>query len=203
MKKLIAATSTPLASIFGSGFLIIVPILNGAVGKYAVFAMAVVCALAYCVGYAIRFNIKNAEPLLKPLGYATGQFGKNHLGDKEEMLPSNHGFDEFYGILYHLNAMEEPYQDDYPKSSDFHKQFGPRNIIETKATSKDDSTTDPRWGKVGKQTIKDAGPLPPGPNMDKNAKFDMTNVDEELGADHPRTGLVGLSPLLCTDQGIL
>jgi hypothetical protein len=65
MKKLIAATSTPLASIFGSGFLIIVPILNGAVGKYAVFAMALVCALAYCVGYAIRFNIKNAEPLLK------------------------------------------------------------------------------------------------------------------------------------------
>jgi hypothetical protein len=65
MKKLIAATSTPLASIFGSGFLIIVPILNGAVGKYAVFAMALVCALAYCVGYAIRFNIKNAEPLLE------------------------------------------------------------------------------------------------------------------------------------------
>ena len=65
MKKLIAATSTPLASIFGSGFLIIVPILNGAVGKYAVFAMALVCTLAYCVGYAIRFNIKNAEPLLE------------------------------------------------------------------------------------------------------------------------------------------
>jgi hypothetical protein len=65
MKKLIAATTTPLASIFGSGFLIIVPILNGAVGKYAVFAMAAVCALAYCVGHAIRFNIKNAEPLLE------------------------------------------------------------------------------------------------------------------------------------------
>ena len=58
--------------------------------------------------------------------------------------------------------------------------FGPRNIIDTKATNKNDSTTDPRWGKVGKQTIKDGGPLPPGPNMDKSAKFDMTNVDEEL-----------------------
>jgi Arylsulfatase A and related enzymes len=118
--------------------------------------------------------------LLKPHGYATAQIGKNHLGDRNEYLPTVHGFDEFYGILYHLNAMEEPYEDDFPKDPKFKAKFGPRNIIDTKATSKDDSTTDPRWGKVGKQTIKDGGPLPPGPGLDKNAKFDMTNVDEEL-----------------------
>ena len=68
MKKLIAATSTPLASIFGSGFLIIVPILNGAAGQYSVVAMVIVCALAYCVGHAIRFNIANAQPLLESGG---------------------------------------------------------------------------------------------------------------------------------------
>jgi len=118
--------------------------------------------------------------LLKPLGYTSGPFGKNHLGDRNEYLPTVHGFDEFYGLLYHLNAMEEPYEDDYPKTADFHAKFGPRNIIDTRATVKDDSTTDPRWGKVGKQTIKDGGPLPPGPGLDKNAKFDMTNVDDEL-----------------------
>jgi arylsulfatase len=133
---------------------------------------------------AAKQGLQDSDPtiaeLLKPQGYVTSQIGKNHLGDRNEYLPTVHGFDEFYGILYHLNAMEEPYEDDYPKGADFLAKFGPRNIIETKATSKDDSTTDPRWGKVGKQTIKDGGPLPPGPGLDKNAKFDMTNVDEEL-----------------------
>ena len=84
------------------------------------------------------------------------------------------------GILYHLNAMEEPYQDDYPKVNNFHEKFGPRNIVDTVATDKDDSTTDPRWGRVGKQTIKDGGPLPPSLGKDPKAKFDMTNVDEAL-----------------------
>src|SRR5215218_5062544 len=88
--------------------------------------------------------------LLKPLGYATGQIGKNHLGDRNEFLPTVHGFDEFFGILYHLNAMEEPYQDDYPKSPQFRGMFGPRNIVDTKDSTTDDPTTDPRWGKVGK-----------------------------------------------------
>jgi arylsulfatase len=133
---------------------------------------------------AAKQGLQDSDPtiaeLLKPQGYATAQIGKNHLGDRNEYLPTVHGFDEFYGILYHLNAMEEPYEDDYPKGDKFHEQFGPRNIIETRATSKNDSTTDPRWGKVGKQTIKDGGPLPPGPGLDKKAKFDMTNVDEEL-----------------------
>ena len=133
---------------------------------------------------AAKQGLQDSDPtiaeLLKPHGYATSQIGKNHLGDRNEYLPTVHGFDEFYGILYHLNAMEEPYENDFPKDAKFLEQFGPRNIIETKATDKDDPTTDPRWGRVGKQTISDEGPLPPGPNMDKNAKFDMTNVDEEL-----------------------
>ncbi len=133
---------------------------------------------------AAKQGLQDSDPtiaeLLKPHGYATAQIGKNHLGDRNEYLPTVHGFDEFYGILYHLNAMEEPYQDDFPKGADFLAKFGPRNIIDTRATDKDDSTTDPRWGRVGKQTIKDGGPLPPGPNRDPKAKFDMTNVDEEL-----------------------
>ncbi len=133
---------------------------------------------------AAKQGLQDSDPtiaeLLKPHGYATAQIGKNHLGDRNEYLPTVHGFDEFYGLLYHLNAMEEPYEDDYPKGADFHQRFGPRNIIDTRATDKNDRTTDPRWGRVGKQTIKDGGPLPPGPNMDPKAKFDMTNVDEEL-----------------------
>jgi arylsulfatase len=129
-------------------------------------------------------GLQDSDPtiaeLLKPLGYATAQIGKNHLGDRNEYLPTVHGFDEFYGILYHLNAMEEPYQADYPKDPKFHAMFGPRNIVETKATSADDPTTDPRWGRIGKQSIADGGPLPPHPNMDPKAKFSMESVDEEL-----------------------
>jgi arylsulfatase A-like enzyme len=118
--------------------------------------------------------------LLKPYGYATAQIGKNHLGDRNEYLPTVHGFDEFYGILYHLNAMEEPYEEDYPKTPGFRAQFGPRNIVDSKASAVDDPTEDPRWGRVGKQTIADGGPLPPHPNMDPNAKFSMENSDDEL-----------------------
>src|SRR5471032_2800579 len=95
--------------------------------------------------------------LLKPDGYATAQIGKNHLRDRNEYLPTVHGFDEFYGILYHLNAMEEPYQYDYPKAPEhpkFHERFGPRDILDTKATDIDDPTNDPRWGRVGRQTIE-------------------------------------------------
>ncbi len=100
--------------------------------------------------------------LLKAQGYATGQFGKNHLGDRNEHLPTVHGFDEFYGALYHLNASEEPEQADYPKAPEypnFLAKFGPRGVLDCKATDKDDPTVDPRFGKVGKQTIKDTGPL--------------------------------------------
>jgi arylsulfatase len=97
--------------------------------------------------------------LLKPHGYATAQIGKNHLGDRNEYLPTVHGFDEFYGNLYHLNAEEEPEDPDYPKKPEFHKRFGPRGLLDCKASAKDDPTLDPRFGKVGRQTIKDTGPL--------------------------------------------
>jgi arylsulfatase A-like enzyme len=97
--------------------------------------------------------------LLKPLGYTTGQFGKNHLGDRNEFLPTVHGFDEFYGNLYHLNAEEEPELPDYPKNPAFRAKYGPRGVMDCKASDKDDQTVDPRFGKVGKQVCKNTGPL--------------------------------------------
>jgi len=96
--------------------------------------------------------------MLKPLGYATGQFGKNHFGDLNQYLPTVHGFDEFYGNLYHLNAEEEPERRTYP-GEEFLKKFGPRGVLKCKATDSDDSTDQPRWGKIGKQSIEDSGPL--------------------------------------------
>lgn len=100
--------------------------------------------------------------LLKNQGYATGQFGKNHLGDLNEFLPTVHGFDEFFGNLYHLNAQEEPEMYDYPSAKEFpkfNKAFAPRGVLHSWATDKDDPTDEPRWGKVGKQKITDTGPL--------------------------------------------
>jgi arylsulfatase len=100
--------------------------------------------------------------LLKPLGYTTGQFGKNHFGDLNKYLPTVHGFDEFFGNLYHLNAEEEPEHIDYPPEKDFPNfkaQFGPRGVIHSWATEADDPTEQPRWGRVGKQRIEDTGPL--------------------------------------------
>src|SRR5882757_7301450 len=111
--------------------------------------------------------------MLKPLGYATGQFGKNHLGDRNEFLPTVHGFDEFFGNLYHLNAEEEPELPDYPKDPKFKERFGPRGVLHCFATDKDDPTSDPRWGRVGKQTVEDTGPL---------TKKRMETVDEEITA---------------------
>jgi len=133
---------------------------------------------------AAKQGVQDKDPtiaeLLKSHGYATAQIGKNHLGDRNEYLPTVHGFDEFYGILYHLNAMEEPYEADYPKRPEFHARFGPRNIVDSNASDKDDPAVDPRWGRVGKQTIADGGPLPPHPGMDPKAKVSMETVDEEL-----------------------
>jgi arylsulfatase A-like enzyme len=116
---------------------------------------------------------------LKELGYATGQFGKNHLGDRNEFLPTVHGFDEFWGYLYHLDAMEDPWHRNYPK--DLLKRVGPRDLLHTFATDKDDPTVDPRWGKVGKQRIIDEGPLPPHPTP--GVKYNMETVDEVI-RDH-------------------
>src|SRR5580658_6734623 len=97
--------------------------------------------------------------VMKTFGYATGQFGKNHLGDRNEHLPTVHGFDEFFGNLYHLNAEEEPENPDYPKNPGFRAKFGPRGVLKTKATDVDDPTVDPAFGHVGKQTIVNTGPL--------------------------------------------
>jgi arylsulfatase A-like enzyme len=111
--------------------------------------------------------------LLKPLGYATAQVGKNHLGDRNEMLPTVHGFDEFYGNLYHLNAEEEPEDADYPKNPAFKAHFGPRGLLDCKATDVDDPTVDPRFGRVGKQTCTDTGPI---------TRKRMETVENELTA---------------------
>jgi arylsulfatase A-like enzyme len=131
-----------------------------------------------------RQGIQDKDPtiaeLLKPLGYATAQIGKNHLGDRNEFLPTAHGFDEFYGILYHLNAMEEPYEYDDPKMANFKDRFGPRDILSTTASNVDDPTIDPRFGRVGKQVIKDEGPLPPHPNMDPKATTNMEDIEQVL-----------------------
>lgn len=87
----------------------------------------------------LSFEDPTLAELLKPLGYMTAQIGKNHLGDRNEFLPTVHGFDEFYGNLYHLNAEEEPEQPDYPKDNpEFQQSFGPRGVLETKATETDD-----------------------------------------------------------------
>ncbi len=124
--------------------------------------------------------------VLKSLGYETGQFGKNHLGDLNKFLPTVHGFDEFFGYLYHLDAMSDPYWFDYPQ--DWIDKYGPRDLIHAYATDVDDATVMPRWGKVGKQRIVDEGPLAPFPNMagrqnwqeSRKAKYDMETFDEVL-----------------------
>jgi len=128
--------------------------------------------------------------VLKSLGYATGQFGKNHLGDLNKYLPTVHGFDEFFGYLYHLDAMSDPYWYSFPVDQNFYNQYGPRSLVHCYATDTDDATVMPRWGKVGKQRIVDEGPLPPFadmsnvPNMHDlpflKPKYDMTTFDEVL-----------------------
>ena len=139
--------------------------------------------------------------LLKEQGYATGQFGKNHLGDRNEFFPTVHGFDEFYGNLYHLNAEEEPENADYPKNPAFKTKFGPRGVFHCYATSSVSTLPpDPRFGPWGKQKCEDTGPL--------TAKR-METVDEEiLALDAPvhrqtarlpgSLGLSGSTPPVCT-----
>lgn len=129
--------------------------------------------------------------LLKPLGYATGQFGKNHLGDKNEYLPTVHGFDEFFGNLYHLNAEEEPEDFNYPTDPKFREQFGPRGVLRCKAIDTDDSTEQPRWGRVGKQTIEDTGPL---------TKKRMETIDDETSdaaVDYIKRQVTAGKPFFC------
>ena len=112
-----------------------------------------------------RIGLSEKDPtlaeVLKPLGYRTGQFGKNHLGDRNEHLPTVHHFDEFYGNLYHLNTEEEPYLAAWPKDPGFDQRYKPRGVLDCKATEIDNPTIDGRFGKIGKQTIRDTGPLDP------------------------------------------
>jgi arylsulfatase A-like enzyme len=112
--------------------------------------------------------------LLKAQGYATGQFGKNHLGDRNEHFPTVHGFDEFFGNFYHLNAEEEPENPDYPKNPEFKAKFGPRGVYKCTATDTVSSLPDdPRFGAWGKQSCTDTGPL---------TKKRMETIDEEVMA---------------------
>ena len=114
-------------------------------------------------------EVPTTATVLKSMGYSTGQFGKNHLGDRNEYLPTLHGFDEFFGYLYHLDAMEDPSHPNYPQ--ELKDKVGPRNMLHCFAADQDDSTVDMRWGRVGKQKIKDAGTLYPKR---------METVDDEI-----------------------
>ncbi|TDL89006.1 arylsulfatase [Meridianimarinicoccus aquatilis] len=114
--------------------------------------------------------------LFKLLGYTTGQFGKNHLGDRNAFLPTTKGFDEFWGWLYHLNAMEYTIDPDWPDDEAFNARFGPRNVIHAFATDEADETVDPRWGRVGNQRIIDDGPAPP----DRQRTLDIEVADKTI-----------------------
>ena len=129
--------------------------------------------------------------IMKNLGYATGQFGKNHVGDRNKSLPTVNGFDEFFGNLYHLNAEEEPELPDYPKDPAYLAKFGPRGVLRTKAIDVDDPTVDPRFGKVGKQTIEDTGAL---------SKKRMETIDDETSGaaiDFMKRQLAAAKPFFC------
>ena len=127
-------------------------------------------------------GIQDSDPtlaqVLKGQGYATAQFGKNHLGDRNEFLPTRHGFDEWFGNLYHLNAEEEPEELDYPgqKNPEYTKKFGPRGVLHTWATDVDDPTEDPKFGRVGKQKIEDTGSL----SRKRMQTFDKEVLDHTL-----------------------
>jgi arylsulfatase len=133
--------------------------------------------------------------LLRNLGYATGQFGKNHVGDRNDTLPTVNGFDEFFGNLYHLNAEEEPELPDYPKDPAFKAKWGPRGVLRCKAADKDDPTDDPRFGKVGRQTIEDTGAL---------TKKRMETIDDETSAaavDYMKRQHAAGKPFFCWWNG--
>ena len=128
------------------------------------------------VDVGLRAEDPTIAEVLKPHGYVTGQFGKNHLGDRNEFLPTAHGFDEFYGNLYHLNAEEEPESANWPSPEEFpafNERVRPRGVIHSWATDEDDDTDDPRYGRHGKQRIEDTGPL---------TKKRMEDIDDEFAA---------------------
>lgn len=135
--------------------------------------------------------------LLKAQGYATGMFGKSHVGDRNEYLPTVHGFDEFFGFLYHLNVMEIAEMTNFPKDPNF--PGIPRNMIHSVATANDDATVDPRWGRVGKQTITDEGPLTIERMKSVDDQFTDLSIDwikKQKAADKPFS--FGTTPRACT-----
>ena len=129
-----------------------------------------------------KLGIQKEDPtlaeVLKSVGYATAQFGKNHLGDRNEFFPTVHGFDEWFGNLYHLNAEEEPEQLDYPgqKNPEYTKTMGPRGTFHAWATDVDDPTTDPKFGRIGKQRIQSTGML----TRERMQTFDSEVLGETL-----------------------
>jgi arylsulfatase len=126
--------------------------------------------------------------VMKSLGYATGQFGKNHLGDRNDMLPCVHGFDEFFGNLYHLNAEEEPENPDYPKNPQFKQKFGPRGVLHCYATETVDPSIDQQFGKVGAQKIENTGALDTKRMQTVDAEFTnaaMAFMDKQIKAGKP------------------
>jgi arylsulfatase A-like enzyme len=129
-----------------------------------------------------KLGIQKEDPtlaeVLKSQGYATAQFGKNHLGDRNEFLPTVHGFDEWFGNLYHLNAQEEPEELDYPgqKNPAYKQKLGPRDCLYAWATDSDDPTEDPKWGRVGKQRIENRGQL----TRERMVNFDGEVLDHTL-----------------------
>jgi arylsulfatase A-like enzyme len=128
------------------------------------------------VDVGLRAEDPTIAEVLKPHGYLTGQFGKNHLGDRNEFLPTVHGFDEFYGNLYHLNAEEEPESANWPSSEEFpafNERVRPRGVIHSWASDDDDDTADERYGRLGKQRVEDTGPL---------TKKRMENIDDDFAA---------------------
>jgi arylsulfatase A-like enzyme len=128
--------------------------------------------------------------VLKSLGYATGQFGKNHLGDLNKYLPTVHGFDEFFGYLYHLDAMSDPYWYSFPINQAYYNKYGPRYLVHSYATDKDDPTEMPRWGKIGKTTDRRRRPAAAVPRHVERGEYARSAVPEgEVRHDHLRRGL--------------
>jgi arylsulfatase len=115
--------------------------------------------------------------LLKARGYRTGQFGKNHLGDRNSHLPTVHGFDEYYGNLYHLNTDEEPYLPEWPKTAGFDQRYRPRGVLDCKASDRNDPADDGRFGPMGRQVCRDTGPLDPKRMETVDDEFRERTVD--------------------------
>jgi arylsulfatase A-like enzyme len=142
-------------------------------GSEILWLICAKCAHVWC-----SVSDPTLAEVLKSQGYVTAQFGKNHLGDRNEFLPTNHGFDEWFGNLYHLNAEEEPEQLDYPghKYPEYLKKFGPRGVLHAWATDKEDPTEDPKFGRVGKQRIENTGAL----TRKRMETFDSEVLDHTL-----------------------